>query len=54
MKIQKMVEQEILPHVYTATGNKFVPLSHGGKFALPEGTKREYTDVGSTFLLMVR
>ncbi|KIR71630.1 RNA helicase [Cryptococcus deuterogattii CA1014] len=40
----KMIEQETLPHVYTATGNKFISLSHGGKFALPEGTKREYTD----------
>lgn len=52
--IQKMIEQEILPHVYTATGNKSVSLSQGGKFALPEGTKREYSDVGRPFPLTVR
>ncbi|KIR59260.1 RNA helicase [Cryptococcus bacillisporus CA1873] len=47
----KMIEQEILPHVYTVTGKKFISLSHGGKFALPEGTKREYTNVGRPFPL---
>ncbi|ODN73401.1 hypothetical protein L202_07927 [Cryptococcus amylolentus CBS 6039] len=41
----RMVEQEVLPHVYTATGSKSIPLSHGGKFALPEGTRRSYTDI---------
>ncbi|WVQ84529.1 hypothetical protein IAT38_006683 [Cryptococcus sp. DSM 104549] len=41
---RRVVEQEVLPHVYTATGSKSVPLSHGGTYALPEGTKREIGD----------
>ncbi|WVR09583.1 hypothetical protein IAU60_006653 [Kwoniella sp. DSM 27419] len=37
----RIFEQEVLPHVYTATGNKSVPTSYGGKIALPMGTQRE-------------
>ncbi|WVO18470.1 hypothetical protein L204_106187 [Cryptococcus depauperatus] len=40
----RMAELEELPHVYTATGSKSIPLAHGGKLALPEGTTRESAD----------
>ncbi|WWC64778.1 uncharacterized protein I303_107390 [Kwoniella dejecticola CBS 10117] len=40
----RMIEQEVLPHVYTATGSKAVNTSYGGKMALPMGTQRHIND----------
>ncbi|WWD19805.1 hypothetical protein CI109_104269 [Kwoniella shandongensis] len=40
----RILEQEDLPHVYTASGNKTPAMSYGGKLALPLGTHREIND----------
>ncbi|WRT70052.1 uncharacterized protein IL334_007046 [Kwoniella shivajii] len=40
----RIVEQELLPHVYTASGSKAVSSSYGGKMALPMGTQRHIND----------
>ncbi|WWD03969.1 hypothetical protein V865_002029 [Kwoniella europaea PYCC6329] len=40
----RLIEQEVLPHVYTATGSKAVNTSYGGKMALPMGTQRHIND----------
>ncbi|WWC72186.1 uncharacterized protein I206_106146 [Kwoniella pini CBS 10737] len=40
----RIFEQEILPHVYTASGSKAVNTSYGGKMALPIGTQRHIND----------
>ncbi|WWC91889.1 uncharacterized protein L201_006838 [Kwoniella dendrophila CBS 6074] len=40
----RVFEQELLPHVYNATGSKAVNTSYGGKMALPMGTQRHIND----------
>ncbi|KAK8853378.1 hypothetical protein IAR55_004082 [Kwoniella newhampshirensis] len=40
----RILEEEALPHVYTASGNKTPAMSYGGKLALPIGTHREIND----------
>ncbi len=41
------MEQEVLPNVYTAAGSATAAMSQGGRFALPQGTVREISDVSS-------
>ncbi|OCF34223.1 RNA helicase [Kwoniella heveanensis BCC8398] len=41
----RIVEQEVLPNVYTSSGSKAVNTSYGGQIALPMGTQRVITDI---------
>ncbi len=43
--MERIVEQEVLPHVYSLASSAMSAMSLGGRFALPLGTKREISDV---------
>lgn len=42
---QRIVEQEVLPHVYTSAASTSASMSMGGRFAMPSGTIRDMYDV---------
>jgi antiviral helicase SLH1 len=50
--LQRIVEEEILPHVYTSGAKSHVMLSQGGRFALPDGTIRQIGDVSAKSIII--